>query len=47
MKTIRPGLLVYWRNQAAIVLELKGFSDAIMRTVDGARTEVAGYSPHF
>lgn len=41
MKTIRPGQLVYWRNQAAIVLELKGFSDAILRTVDGARTEVA------
>lgn len=41
MKTIRPGQLVYWRNQAAIVLELKGFSDAILRTVDGAKTEVA------
>ena len=41
MKTIRPGQLVYWRNQTAIVLELKGFSDAILRTVDGARTEVA------
>lgn len=41
MKTIRPGQLVYWRNQATIVLELKGFSDAILRTVDGARTEVA------
>ncbi|UVA79982.1 Mu transposase C-terminal domain-containing protein [Pandoraea commovens] len=41
MKTIRPGQLVYWRNQAAIVLELKGFSDAILRTVDGAKTDVA------
>lgn len=40
MKTIRPGQLVYWRNQAAIVLELKGFSDAILRTVDGAKTEI-------
>ena len=41
MKTIRPGQLVYWRNQAAIVLELKGFSDAILRTVEGAKTEIA------
>ena len=40
-KNIRPGQLVYWRNQAAIVLELKGFTDAILRTVDDARTEVA------
>lgn len=40
MKTIRPGQLVYWRNQAAIVLELKGFSEAILRTVDDAKTEV-------
>ena len=41
MKTIRPGQLVYWRNQPAIVLELKGFSDAILRTVDDAKTEIA------
>lgn len=40
MKSIRPGQLVYWRNQPAVVLELKGFSDAILRTVDGGRTEV-------
>jgi putative transposase len=40
MKTIRPGQLVYWRNQPAVVLELKGFSDAILRTVDDGRTEV-------
>jgi len=40
MKTIRPGQLVYWRNQPAIVLELKGLSDAILRTIDDAKTEV-------
>lgn len=40
-KTIRPGQLVYWRNKPAIVLELKGFTDAILRTIDEARTEVA------
>lgn len=39
MKTIRPGQLVYWRNQPAVVIELKGFSDAILRTVDEGRTE--------
>lgn len=41
MKTIRPGQLVYWRNSPAIVIELKGLSDAIIRTVDDAKTEIA------
>ncbi|MFZ6731214.1 Mu transposase C-terminal domain-containing protein [Undibacterium sp. Ji42W] len=41
---IRPGQLVYWREQAVIVLELKGFKDAILRTIDGARTEIASVS---
>lgn len=41
MKTIRPGQMVYWKNQPAVVLELKGFSDAILRTMDGGHTEVA------
>ena len=40
MKTIRPGQLVYWRDEPAVVLELKGFSEAILRTLDGARTDV-------
>lgn len=40
MKTIRPGQLVYWHDQAAIVLELKGFSEAILRTVNDSRTEI-------
>ncbi len=44
MKTIRPGQLVYWRNEPAIVLELKGLSDAILRTVDDAKTEIAQVS---
>lgn len=44
MKTIQPGQLVYWRNEAAIVMELKGFSDAILRTIDGSNTEVAPVS---
>ncbi|ROT94733.1 transposase [Marinobacter sp. R17] len=37
----RPGQLVYWRNQAAIILELQGLSDAIIRTVENSQTEVA------
>ncbi|WP_250460313.1 Mu transposase C-terminal domain-containing protein [Microbulbifer litoralis] len=41
MKTIRPGQLIYWRNEAAIVLELKGFSEVIIRTVDEKKTEIA------
>lgn len=44
MKTIRPGQLVYWRNNPAIVLELKGFSDAILRMVEGGSTDVAAVS---
>jgi putative transposase len=44
MKTIRPGQLVYWRNKAAIVLELKGFSDAILRSVEDGSTDVAAVS---
>ncbi len=44
MKTIRPGQLVYWRNSPAIVIELKGLSDAIIRTVDDAKTEIAQVS---
>jgi len=44
MNTIRPGQLVYWRNNPAIVLELKGLSDAILRTIDGAKTEIAQVS---
>ncbi len=41
---IRPGQLVYWREQAAIVLELKGFKDAILRTIEGSKTEIANVS---
>jgi len=41
MKTIRPGSLVYWNDQAAVVLEIKGLSEAIVRMVDGHRTDIA------
>lgn len=39
-KTIRPGQLAFWRGQPAIVLEIKGLTDAIIRTVSDNKTEV-------
>lgn len=44
MRTIAPGQLVYWRDKAVIVLELKGFSEAIVRTVEDAITELVRVS---
>lgn len=41
MKTIRSGQLVYWRDAPAIVIELKGLSDAVIRMLDTSRTEMA------
>lgn len=40
MSSITPGKLVYWDNKAAIVLELKGFSEAIIRIIETGITEV-------
>lgn len=40
MKTIRPGSLVYWQNEACIVLELKGLSEAVIRTIDEQVTHI-------
>ncbi len=40
MKTIRPGSLAFWRNQACIVLELKGLSEAVVRTTDDQVTHI-------
>ncbi len=44
MKTIKPGTLVYWRNEAAVVLELKGLSELILRNVDSGQTDIAPIS---
>ena len=41
MKTISPGKLVYWRDEPVIVLELKGFSEAIIRIIDDGKIEIA------
>lgn len=44
MKTIRVGQLVYWKNEPAIVLELKGLTEAIIRMQESRQTEVASVS---
>lgn len=40
MKTIRPGSLAFWRNQACIVLELKGLSEAVVRSAEDQVTHI-------
>ncbi|TJZ77526.1 Mu transposase C-terminal domain-containing protein [Chitiniphilus eburneus] len=44
MNTIRPGQLAYWRDQAVVVLEIKGLTEAVIRTVSGNATEVVPVS---
>ena len=41
MKTIAPGQLIYWKGRASIVLELKGFSELVVRDIETSKTEVA------
>lgn len=41
MKTIRPGQLVYWRNEPYIVIEIRGLSEAIVRALDNVISDVA------
>lgn len=43
-KRIFPGQLVYWRNKGAVVHELKGLSEALIRTIDGESTELVHIS---
>jgi putative transposase len=44
IKTIRVGQLVYWKNEPAIVLELKGLTEAIIRMQVNRQTEVVSVS---
>jgi len=37
---INVGMLAYWRNQAVVVLELRGFSEACVRLVDSKETKI-------
>lgn len=40
MKTIRPGSLAYWRNDACVVLELKGLLEAVIRITGDQSTHI-------
>jgi len=40
MKTINPGQFVYWKSEPAIVLELRGFSEACIRVIANKKTYV-------
>ncbi len=44
MKTIRPGQLVYWRNEPFFVLEIRGLSEAVVRSIDNQLSDVAHVS---
>ncbi|EHZ2908338.1 DDE-type integrase/transposase/recombinase [Vibrio parahaemolyticus] len=44
MNSITPGKLVYWNEQAVLVLELKGFSEAIVRSVETGSTDIVRVS---
>lgn len=40
MSAIRPGALVYWRNEPSVVLELKGLTEAVIRSTADQSTNV-------
>lgn len=40
MKSLIPGKLVYWKDEAVIILELKGFSEAIVRSIKDGKTDI-------
>lgn len=44
MKTIRPGQLVYWRNEPYVVLEIRGLSEVVVRSLDNQVSDVAHVS---
>jgi putative transposase len=43
-KRILPGQLVFWKKESAVVHELKGLSEAVIRTVEGKTTEIVRIS---
>ena len=48
LNNLRPGALVYWHGKPAILMELRGLSEAIIRLTENFQTEivpVAGLSP--
>lgn len=44
MKTIRPGQLVYWKNEPYFVLEIRGLSEVVVRSLDNKISDVARVS---
>ena len=40
MSTLVPGKLVYWKGQPVVILELKGFSEAIVRDINSGSTDI-------
>ena len=44
MNSFIPGKLAYWKNNAVVILELKGFTEAIIRVVETGNTEIARIS---
>lgn len=44
MKTIRPGQVVYWRNEPFIVLEIRGLMEAVVRSLSNSLSDVAHVS---
>ena len=40
MSTLAPGKLVYWKGQPVVILELKGFSEAIVRDINTGSTDI-------
>ena len=40
MSTLVPGKLVYWKGQPVVILELKGFSEAIVRDINTGSTDI-------
>jgi len=40
MNSVTPGKIAYWNEQSVLVLELKGFSQAIVRVVETGTTDI-------
>lgn len=40
MNVVTPGKLAYWNDQSVLVLELKGFSKAIVRVIETQSTDI-------
>lgn len=41
MNTLKPGQLVYWNDEAVVILELKSLQELIVRNIENNRTDIA------